>query len=128
MSVAARIPIIRLYGNMIVSIQTSLSDQVVKRLKEDVSGEIERTRPRGLIIDISGIDLMDSYISRAIRDICLIASIMGVKTVLSGMDKMIAITLVEMGMDMMSVRTALNLEEALEMISGDGDGGGGVRE
>ncbi len=99
-----------------------------KRLKEDVSGEIERTRPRGLIIDISGIDLMDSYISRAIRDICLIASIMGVKTVLSGMDKMIAITLVEMGMDMMSVRTALNLEEALEMISGDGDGGGGVRE
>jgi rsbT antagonist protein RsbS len=114
MSDAVRIPIIKLYSNLIVSIQVALSDQLVSRLKQDITSEIDRTAARALIIDVSGIDVMDSYISRSIRDIGLIAKLMGVKTVISGMDPMIAMTLVEMGMELTGVQTALNLESALE--------------
>jgi rsbT antagonist protein RsbS len=112
----ARIPIIKLYDNLIVSIQVSLSDQLVIQLKEDVTDEIERTGARGLVVDVSGIDVMDSYISRAIRDIGLMAQLMGVHTVISGMDPMIAMTLVEMGLDLKGVYSALNLESALELM------------
>lgn len=111
-----KIPIIKLYGNLIVSIQIALSDDLVLQLKDDITAEIERTGARGLIIDVSGIDVMDSYISRAIRDIGLIARLMGVRTVISGMDPMIAMTLVEMGMDLKGVNTQLDLESALEFL------------
>ncbi len=116
MITAARIPIIRLYGNLIVSIQVSLSDDLVVGLKEDITRNIEEYGARGLIIDLSGIDLMDSYISRSIRDIALISKLMGVKTVISGMDPMVAMTLVEMGLEMDDVRTALSLEDAIELL------------
>jgi rsbT antagonist protein RsbS len=116
MTTAARIPIIRLYGNLIVSIQVSLSDDLVVGLKEDITENIEEYGARGLIIDLSGIDLMDSYISRSIRDIALISKLMGVKTVISGMDPMVAMTLVEMGLEMDDVRTALSLEDAIELL------------
>jgi rsbT antagonist protein RsbS len=116
MTTAARIPIIRLYGNLIVSIQVSLSDDLVVGLKEDITESIEEYGARGLIIDLSGIDLMDSYISRSIRDIALISKLMGVKTVISGMDPMVAMTLVEMGLEMDDVRTALSLEDAIELL------------
>ncbi len=112
----ARIPIIKLYDKLIVSIQVALSDQLVLMLKEDITLEIERTGARGLVIDVSGIDLMDSYISRAIRDIGLMAQLMGVHTVISGMDPMIAMTLVEMGLDLKGVYSALNLEGAIELL------------
>jgi rsbT antagonist protein RsbS len=111
-----KIPIIKLHGNLIVSIQIALSDQLVMQLRDDITAEIERTSARGLVIDVSGIDVMDSYISRAIRDISLIARLMGVRTVISGMDAMIAMTLVEMGMDLKGVHTELNLEAALDLL------------
>jgi len=111
-----RIPIISLYGNLIVSIQVSLTDRLVEQLKSDVGTRIEEQGAEGLIIDLSGVDLLDSYLSRAIRDVALIARLMGVPTVLCGMDPAMAITLVEMGMDMMGVDTALNLEAALEQL------------
>lgn len=129
MSDIARIPIIKLYGNLIVSIQVSLSDHLVMQLKDDITAAIDRTNCRGLIIDLSGIDLMDSYISRAIRDIGLVARLMGVDTVLSSMDPLIAMTLVEMDMDLAGVRSALNLESAIEMLVSqheDDDGAAGV--
>jgi len=113
---SAKIPIIKLYDSLVVSIQVALSDPVIARLKDDITEEIQRTGARGLVIDVSGIDVMDSYISRAIRDIGIIARLMGVRTVISGMDPMIAMTLVEMGMDLKGVHTELNLESALELI------------
>jgi len=116
MSGSARIPIIKLYDNLIVSIQVALSDRLVMLLKDDITNEIEETGARGLVVDVSGIDVMDSYISRAIRDIGLIAQLMGVRTVISGMDPMIAMTLVEMGLDLKGVYSALNLEAALELM------------
>jgi rsbT antagonist protein RsbS len=117
MSGTARIPIIKLYDNLIVSIQVALSDRLVMLLKDDITYEIEETGARGLVVDVSGIDVMDSYISRAIRDIGLIAQLMGVRTVISGMDPMIAMTLVEMGLDLKGVYSALNLETALELLA-----------
>jgi rsbT antagonist protein RsbS len=119
MSEITRIPIIKLYENLIVSIQVALSDQLVMQVKDDITEEIERSGARGLVIDVSGIDVMDSYISRAIRDIGLIARLMGVRTVICGMDPMIAMTLVEMGLDLTGAQSALNLESALELLGGD---------
>lgn len=112
-----RIPIIKLYGNLIASIQVALSDQLVQQLQTDVTDAIGKTSATGLVIDISGIDLMDSYISRAIRDTSLMARLMGVETVLCGLEPMIAMTLVEMGLDMKGVKSALNLEEAIELLA-----------
>lgn len=114
MSDITRIPIIKLYGNLIVSIQVSLSDRLVMRLKDDITAAIVRYDVNGLIIDVSGIDVMDSYISRALRDVSLIAKLMGVGTVISGMHPVIAVTLVEMGLDLEGMHAAMDLEAALE--------------
>ena len=111
-----RIPIIKLYDNLIVSIQMALSDRLVMQLKDDITSRIERDKTTGLIIDVSGIDVMDSYISRALRDMGLIAKLMGVRTVISGLDPMIAMTLVEMGLDLKGVSSAHNLETAIELL------------
>lgn len=108
------IPIIRLHDNLIVCIQTELSDHLVLQLKEDISEIIMQKGAKGLVIDVSGIDIMDSYISRTMRDIGLIAKLMGVRTVLCGLDPMIAMTLVEMGMDLKGMATSKNLEAALQ--------------
>ena len=116
MSDTQRIPIIKLYENLIVSVQVALSDRLVTSLKDDITMEIQSTGVQGLVVDVSGIDVMDSYISRTIRDIGLIAKLMGVRTVMSGMDPMIAMTLVEMGLDLKGVHSALNLEVALELL------------
>ena len=112
-----RIPVIKLRGNLIVTVQTALSDRLVVLLKDDITSKILETRPRGLVIDLTGIDIMDSYISRAVRDIGLIAKLMGVKTIISGMDPMIAMTLIEMDMDLVSVKSALDLEDALDQLT-----------
>ena len=116
MSETVRIPIIKLRDVLIVSIQVSLSDHVVMQLKDDITAKIERTQARALVIDVSGVELMDSYISRAIRDIGLVARLMGVRTVISGLDQLIAMTLVDMGLELKGVRTALDLESALELL------------
>jgi rsbT antagonist protein RsbS len=116
MAEAMHLPIIKLYDTLIVSIQVELSDRVVMQLKDDVGERIQELGPRGLIIDVSGVEIMDSYISRAIRDIGLMAKLMGVETVISGLDPNIAMTLVEMGMDLEGVETFLDLETAFESI------------
>lgn len=111
-----RIPIIRLYGNVIVPVQVGLTDELVRQLKDDVTREIERVGAAGLVLDLTGADAMDSYITGAIRDLSLMARLMGVRTVISSLAPTIAVTLVEMGMELSGVATALNLEAALEML------------
>ena len=113
---ARAIPIIRLYDTLIVSIQTELSDTLVRALKDDVSHEIRCDAVSALIIEVSGVDVFDSYIARSIRDISQIAQLMGVSTVLAGLDAGMAVTLVEMGMSLGRVQTALNLEAALSSV------------
>jgi len=105
-----------LYGNLIVSIQVELSDSLVEQLKDDVTSRIAESGARGLVVDVSGVEVMDSYISRAIRDIGLMAKLMGTRTAISGVNPMVAMTLVEMGLELPGVRSALNLESALELL------------
>ena len=110
------IPIIRLYDTLIVSIQIELSDAVVLELRDNIGTEIIKHAARGLIIEASGVDVFDSFIARTVRDIAKVTSLMGVRTVLAGLDAAMATTLVEMGMHMDGVRTALNLEAAMESL------------
>jgi len=119
MSDEIRIPIIQLHGNLVVSVQVALSDVLVLRLKDDITAAIERTGARGLAVDVSGIDVMDSYISRAIRDLGLVAKLMGVRTVICGVDPYMAMSLVEMGLDLKGVHTELSLESALRWLGSD---------
>jgi len=111
-----RIPIVRLQGKLIVSIQTALSDTVVDRLQQDVAAACERGDARGLVVDLSGVDVLDSYITRSIRDLAVMARLMGVETVVCGLRPAVAMTLVEMGMELPGVRTALNLDRALSLL------------
>lgn len=118
------VPIVRLRNLLIASIQTELTDELVLALRDDLSHEIARGSSDGVIIEISGIDVVDSFIAGAIRDLCQTARLLGVETVVAGLDPGMAITLVEMGMTMTGVRTALNLDGAvtqLEEVAGRAD-------
>ena len=112
------IPIIELYGNLIVSIQVELSDRLVLDLKRDIAREIQSRPVTGLIIEVSGVDILDTFIARSVQEMVQIAKLMGVRAVLAGLDPAMAITLVEMGMVLVEVETALDLEHAIEVLSG----------
>ncbi len=113
---ARRIPIIKLRGNLIVSIQIELSDDLVAELKENIAQDSQQRDVFGLVLEVSGVDTFDSYIASSVREIAKIARCMGVMTVLAGLDAAMAITLVEMGMDLEGVETTLNLESALDIL------------
>lgn len=113
MKVNRSIPIIKLYDTLIVSVQTELSDHLVMELKDNIADEIRASNAMGLIIEVSGVDIIDSFIARSIRDIAKVSNLMGVDTIVAGLDAGMAITLVEMGMVLDNVRTKLNLESAL---------------
>ena len=113
------IPIIKLYDNLLVSIQVDLSDQLVLELQEGLASEIRRLEPTGLIIELSSVETFDSYIARCMRDIAQVARLMGVRTLVAGFDPATATTLVEMGIGMHGVDTTLNLETALEVLAAE---------
>ena len=112
-----RIPIIRLYEDLIVVVQGTLTDRMVNQLKEDIPDALDRHDAQGVVISVAGIDVMDSYVSRMIFDVAVSARLMGVETVVCGINAMIAQTLVQMGMDMGGVPTVRNLERALELLA-----------
>jgi rsbT antagonist protein RsbS len=110
-------PIIRLYGNLIVPIQGAISDTAISKLREDVTGRIATEGARGLILDVSALSFMDSFVTRVVRDLALTARLMGVPTLLCGVSPEIAITLIEMGLELPGVTTTLNLERGLEVLA-----------
>jgi rsbT antagonist protein RsbS len=112
-----RIPIINLYSNLIVPIQGAIGDAAMSQLTEDVTRRVAGDGARGLVIDVSGVALMDSFITRNIRDLALTARLMGVNTVVSGLQPAVAITLVEMGLEIRGLETTLDLERALEHLA-----------
>ncbi len=114
--VEARIPIIDLYSNLIVPVQGAIDDEAMARLQEDVTRRIQRVGARGLVIDVSGVEFMDSFMTKNLRDLALTARLMGVSAVVSGLRPAVAITLIEMGLTIPGVRTTLNLERALEAL------------
>jgi rsbT antagonist protein RsbS len=112
----ARIPIIELYSNLVVPIQGAIDDDAMARLQEDVTQRIQADGARGLVIDVSGIEFLDSFMTKNLRDLALTARLMGVSAVVSGLRPAVAITLIEMGLEIPGVKTTLNLERALEAL------------
>lgn len=110
------IPLIRLGETLIVSIQIQLSDRLVLALKDDLGAEIAAQPTRAIVLEVSGVDVFDSFIAASIRDLAQVARLMGAETVVAGLDPAMAITLVEMGMSMKGVHTSLNLEAALNVL------------
>ena len=109
------IPILKLGSTLITTIQVELHDTVVDAFQHDVLEEIERTGAAGLIIDISALDTVDSYVARALANTAKMAKLMGTATVIVGMRPAVAATLVRMGYLMEGIETALSLEEGLEL-------------
>jgi rsbT antagonist protein RsbS len=116
MSERSTIPILRVLGVLLVSVQTDLHDAVAEAFQENLLATIEREGARGLIVDISGLDMVDSYVARVLADTAKMARLMGTETVIVGMRAEVAATLVRMGYMMGAVRTALNVDEGLALL------------
>ena len=108
------IPILKLGTTLLATIQIELHDTVVDSFQNDVLEEIERTGSNGLIIDISALETVDSYVARVLANTGKMAKLMGAETVIVGMRPAVAATLVRMGYLMEGINTALSLEEGLE--------------
>ena len=109
------IPILRIGHTLLATIQLDLHDTVVDAFQSDVLEEMERTGADGLIIDISALESVDSYVARMLSNTGKMAKLMGAETVIVGMRPAVAATLVRMGSFMTGIRTALSLEEGLEI-------------
>lgn len=111
-----KIPVLKIGDFLVTSIQVALHDRLALSLQDDILNKIQETNAKGLIIDVTTIDVLDSFITRVLVEIAKMANIMGVKTVLVGLQPAIAITLVEFGMELTGMHTSLNLEKGLEML------------
>ena len=111
------IPILRVGKTLLVSVQSDLHDAVAEAFQEDLLASIERSGAAGLLVDISGLDVVDSYVARVLADTGRMAKLMGTETVIVGMRPEVAATLVRMGYSMSGVRTALNVDEGLALLA-----------
>lgn len=109
------IPILKLGSTLLATIQIDLHDTIVDAFQNDVLEEIERTGANGLIIDISALETVDSYVARMLANTGKMAKLMGSETVIVGMRPAVAATLVRMGYFMDGIETALSLEEGLKL-------------
>lgn len=112
-----RIPILRVGKALIVSIQIDLTDQMALALQDDLTRTIVSTGARGVLIDISALDLVDSFIGRMLSSIAAIARVLDAATVVVGMRPQVAITLVELGLQLTGIRTALDADRGLAIIN-----------
>jgi rsbT antagonist protein RsbS len=119
-----RIPILRMGEFLLVTIQVDMHDRLALRLQDDLSNAIQRHTSRGVLIDISALEMVDSFIGRMVSDISGMAKILGAETVLVGMQPAVAITLVELGLSLTGVATALNVERGMTLMRHKIDGGG----
>lgn len=112
-----RVPILKLGDILIVSIQIDLQDMSVLALQEDLSEKVVETGARGVIIDITAVEIVDSFIGRMLATIAAISRMLDAETIVVGMRPAVAITLVELGLSLGGVRTALNLEKGVTMLN-----------
>jgi len=113
-----RIPILKMGDCLLVTIQVDMHDRLAMTLQDDLTTRVVETRARGVLIDISALDVVDSFIGRMLGYIAAMARVLDAKTVLVGMQPSVAITLVELGLELPGVNTALNVERGMEMIRG----------
>lgn len=111
-----RIPILKLGHLLLVTIQVDMHDRMALTLQDDLTRRIVETGARGVLIDISGLELVDSFIGRMLADIAAMARVLDAETVVVGMRPAVAITLVELGLSLPGVRTALTVERGMALL------------
>ena len=111
-----RIPILRMGRFLLVTIQVDMHDQLALTLQDDLTQRIVNDRAKGVLIDISSLDVVDSFIGRMISNIAAMARVLDAHTVVVGMQPAVAITLVELGLTLDGVRTALNVERGMALL------------
>ena len=116
-----RIPILKLGDYLLVSIQVDMHDRLAMQLQDDLTSRIAATAARGVLIDISALEMVDSFIGRMLGNIAAMSRVLDAVTVVVGMRPAVAITLVELGMSLPGVRTALNVERGMDLLSPTSD-------
>src|SRR5262252_1213258 len=111
-----RIPILKMGPFLLVSIQVDMHDRLALTLQDDLTEQIVRHRARGVLIDISALEVVDSFIGRMLGNIASMSRVLDAATVVVGMQPAVAITLVELGLSLPGVRTALNVEKGMELL------------
>jgi rsbT antagonist protein RsbS len=111
-----RIPILKMGNFLLVTIQVDMHDRLALTLQDDLTGRIVETGARGVLIDISSLDMVDSFLGRMLSNIALISRLLDAKTVVVGMQPTVAITLVELGLALKGVHTAINVEKGMELL------------
>lgn len=112
-----RIPILRMGRILLVTIQVDMHDKLAMLLQDDLTDRIVKEKAHGVLIDISALDIVDSFIGRMISNTAAMARVLDAKTVVVGMQPSVAITLVELGLKLDGVRTALNVERGMELLN-----------
>jgi rsbT antagonist protein RsbS len=112
-----RIPILKMGPYLLVSIQVDMHDRLAMQLQDDLTERIAGTGARAVLIDISSLDTVDSFMGRMLGNIAAMSRVLDAQTVLVGMQPAVAITLVELGMTLPGVRTALNVEKGMDLLS-----------
>jgi rsbT antagonist protein RsbS len=111
-----RIPILKMGSFLLVTIQVDMHDQLALQLQDDLTGRIVSAKARGVLIDISSLEIVDSFIGRMISNIAAMARVLDAETVVVGMQPAVAITLVELGLSLEGVRTALNIDKGMLLL------------
>ena len=110
------IPILKMGEYLLVTIQVEMHDRMATALQDDLTGKIVSARAKGVLIDISALEIVDSFIGRTLADIAAMSRILDAETVVVGMRPAVAITLVELGLALPGVRTALDVERGMELL------------
>lgn len=113
-----RIPILKFGSALLVTIQVDMHDRLATALEEDLTTQIVAHNARGVLIDISALEIVDSFIGRMLDNIAAVSRILDADTVVVGMRPAVAITLVELGLSLTGVKTALNVERGMALIRG----------
>jgi rsbT antagonist protein RsbS len=116
-----RIPILKMGTFLLVSIQVDMHDRLALQLQDDLTTRIADTGARGVLIDISALEMVDSFIGRMLGNIAAMSRVLDAETVVVGMRPAVAITLVELGMSLSGVRTALTVEQGMDLLSASVD-------
>ena len=111
-----RIPILRMGSFLLVTIQVDMHDQLAMTLQDDLTNKITDVGAKGVLIDISALDIVDSFIGRMLGNISSMAKVLDARTVVVGMQPAVAITLVELGINLSGIHTALNVERGMKML------------
>jgi rsbT antagonist protein RsbS len=118
-----RIPILKLGEFLLVSIQVEMHDQLAMSLQDDLTARIVKDRAQGVLIDISALEVVDSFIGRMLGNTAMMARVLDAATVVVGMQPAVAITLVELGLSLKGVRTALNVERGMALLAAGSERG-----